>query len=83
MVPISWGPLHHSELTRSIDQTTLLQDTTKNMPYETNYDDAYEAVIMRVEKITKKGWKKNEVALAWVDTKVRSLIVSYSMMCLR
>lgn len=76
---IPWGPLQGGDLAKAIGQDSTRKESAKGTPFEQKFSDADRSIISRVEELAKKkGWKMNEVALAWIDTKVSSPIVGCS-----
>jgi len=78
---IPYSPLATGALCRPFGADTLRAKITKGTPFEPKYTVADQAIIERVRELAeKKGWKMNQVALAWSQSKVTSPIVGVTQM---
>lgn len=73
---IPWAPLNGGDLARSFNATSTRKDSRQGIK---TYSEADKTIINRVEEIARKrGWTMSQVALAWIDKRVSSLIVGLS-----
>jgi len=73
---IPYQPLAGGDLARPFGADSLRTKFVKGTPFETKYTAADKTIIERVEELAKNhGWKMNQVALAWSQSKVTSPIV--------
>ncbi|KAK7047657.1 hypothetical protein VNI00_006425 [Paramarasmius palmivorus] len=76
---IPYGPLNAGNLARPIGTSTVRHDTLKDTPFGFKPTDADQAIVSRVEELSKKyNIPMAKVALAWVSAKVSSPIVGTS-----
>jgi len=77
---IPWGPLYRGALARPFGSPdTARSESTKKHPTFGGLSEADEAIIKRVEEISKKkGWAMSQVALAWIIQKDTIPIVGFS-----
>ncbi|KZT60253.1 Aldo/keto reductase [Calocera cornea HHB12733] len=76
---IPWSPLAAGQLARPLSQSTAREDSAKGTPFEMKKSEADKEIINRVEKLAKeKGWTMDQVAHAWINTKVALPIIGFS-----
>ncbi|KAG1772913.1 NADP-dependent oxidoreductase domain-containing protein [Suillus placidus] len=76
---IPWAPLASGFLARPVGTETTRDNSTKGTVLEKEVTSADATIINRVEELAKKkNIKMNQVALAWVASKVSSPIVGIS-----